>query len=49
MRRDIMQDSDLEKIKNEANEEINNAGNQAELLFVRKKYLDNDGDRKSVV
>ncbi len=38
-----MQDSDLEKIKNEANEEINNAGNQAELLFVRKKYLDNDG------
>jgi len=43
MKRDAMQDLDLEKIKNEANREIDNAGSKAELLFVRKKYLDNDG------
>lgn len=43
MKKDAMQDSDLEKIKNEASQEVDNAGNQAELLFVRKKYLDKDG------
>ena len=39
----IMQGLDLEKIKSTAHQEINNAGDQAELVFVRKKYLDNDG------
>lgn len=31
------------KNKSTAHQEINNAGDQAELVFVRKKYLDNDG------
>ncbi len=39
----IMQGLDLEKIKNEAKEEIEKAGDEAALAFVNKKYLDNDG------